>query len=361
MLLLDGSAALAASAAPSHDAWSSAIARRGLDPALVPNPIDVTPEVKAAAAAVTGAAGGTIEELKRIQAALFDKTKFTFDYDAGLTETASEALASGHGNCVSFTNLFIAMGRARGLKVRAGYMTPHDNGRRRGDLVVLSTHVVAMYPLHDRFVVFDFYRVREDPTTQIRLLDDFELAALYVNNRAVEALAAGRYDLAADRLAAVLKLFPDFAAGYANLGVLERRRGDVAGALDAYRHALEIDPKDPGISSNLAALYMSLGRVREAKAAVLLADWRRATPFTLLARGDLEAVDGRYKSALRFYRQAARRDPKLAEPHAAMARVALATGRLDDARREVALAMALDPGNDEAAKILPPEDGDASR
>jgi Flp pilus assembly protein TadD len=99
------------------------------------------------------------------------------------------------------------------------------------------------------------------------LLDDFELAALYVNNRAVEALSRGDYAAAESGLAAVVRLAPKFVGAHGNLGVLRRRRGDVDGALDAYRTALAIDPRNPAVLANLATLYRGMGREREARSA----------------------------------------------------------------------------------------------
>jgi tetratricopeptide (TPR) repeat protein len=342
----------AASAGERDDAWSKAVARRGIDPADVENPIAVTLEIKSAAQMLAGGGSGTVDRLRRLQRALFDESRFTFDYEAGLTQTATEALRSRHGNCVAFTNLFIAMARSLGLRVNAGYIEPPGHGDRRGDLVYLSTHVVALHQLHDRFVVFDFYRTGERAKTNISLLSDLELAALYLNNRAVDALAAGDYALAERRLDAVLKLAPEFAAAQGNLGVLRRRRGDVSGALAAYRRALELAPRNPAILGNLAALYVGLGREREAKAALELADLSIATPYTILARGDLEAVDGRVDDALRFYRRAARLDPTIPDPLVSIARLARASGRLDLARRFAERAVRLDPGNLEARGIL---------
>ena len=339
-------------ATQAADSWTKALVRRGIDPAQVENPIAVTPEIKAAANSFSGGGGGTVDQLKRMQSALFDTTRFTFDYDAGLTETAAEALASGRGNCVAFTNLFIAMARSRGLRVKAGYIQPRGTSEKRGDLIYLNTHVVAIYPLHDRYVVFDFYRTREDPSRSIRLLDDFELAALYVNNHAVYALSAGDYALAEARLIAVLKLAPGFAAAEGNLGVLLRRRGDIPGALDAYRRALALAPRDPSILGNLAALYTGLGREREARAALTLADLSLATPYTILARGDLEAADGRVEEALRYYRRAARLDATLPDPQVSIARLLRAAGRFVEARRAAERAVRLDPDNGEAKTIL---------
>ena len=341
-----------ATAALGADPWSKAIAKRGLDPAVVVNPIAITPEIRAAADRFAGSVGGTVDQLKRIQGAIYDASRFSFDYDAETTLTAAEALAARRGNCVAFTNLFIAMARARGLPVKAGYMTPRTLGRRRGDLVYVSTHVVAVYQLHDRAVVFDFYRMREDPSARIRLLDDFELAALYLNNRAVAALSLEEYASAGARLDAVLKLAPDFAPAYGNLGVLRRRTGDIPGALEAYRRALELSPRDPAILGNLAALYYGIGREREAKDALRLADLGVATPYVILARGDLEAADGRVETALRYYRKAARLDPSIAEPPMAIARLALTSGKPQEARRAALRALKLDPENVEAQAII---------
>lgn len=351
-LLLGRLILAAAAAAHAADPWSKMLVKRGVDPALVANPIEITPEIRTAADTFAGAGIGTIDQLRRIQSSLYDGSRFSFDYDADETLTAAETLAAGRGNCVAFTSLFIAMARARGLPVKAGYMTPRTAGQKRGDLVYVRTHVVAVYQLHDRAVIFDFYRTREDPSTRIRLLDDIELAALYVNNLAVTSLSEGDYTLAGARLDAVLKLAPEFAPAYANLGVLRRRAGDVPGALDAYRHALSLAPKDPAVLGNLASLYYGIGREREARAALKLADLNVATPYVILARGDLEAADGKPDAALRFYRKAARLDPKIVEPQLSIARAARAVGRRDDARRAAARALKIDPGNPEAEEIL---------
>ena len=340
-----------AAGSPGSDGWSKALRKRGLDPAAIPNPIAVTPDIERAADAYSGGGRGTVEQLHRIQRALFDDRHFTFDYESALTYTAAEALAARRGNCVSFTNLFIAMARSRGMRVRAGYVRPHGTAEKRGDLVYVSTHVVAVYGLFDKAVIFDFYRTRGDPGASIRLLDDFELAALYVNNRAVEAMSGGDLEAAERGFDAVVKLAPRFAAAYGNLGVLRRRRGDVAGALDAYGKALALEPRDPAVLGNLAALYFGLGREREARAALAAADLRVATPFTILARGDIEAAGGRVAEALKLYRRAARQAPDLAEPYVAIARLEWTRGRVAEARRALARALKLAPEDPEAVAL----------
>jgi tetratricopeptide (TPR) repeat protein len=336
----------------AETAWARALTRRGVDPALLPDPIAVTPPIESAAREYAGAGLGDVDKLRRIQAALFDSSKFTFVYDAGATFTASEALAARRGNCVAITNLFIAMARSRGIRVKAGFITPHSVGEKRGDLVYVTAHVVAVFFNFHEYVVFDFYRVREDPNIKIRVLEDLELGALYLNNRAVEDLGRGDYAHAESEFEAVVRLAPEFAAAHGNLGVVKRRLGDVPGALDAYRRALALEPRNPAILGNLSALYTALGRDREARAALDLADLSLATAYTILARGDLEAADGRPDDALRYYRRAARLGPHLPEPQIAIARLERSRGRADEARRAALRALRLAPANDDARALV---------
>jgi tetratricopeptide (TPR) repeat protein len=336
----------------SEDPWDRALRKRGVDPALLPNPIAITPEIEAATREYVGGGGGQIDQLRRIQSALFDTSKFTFVYDPGATYSAAEAMRERRGNCVAITNLFVTMARAAGIRVKAGLITPHSVGEKRGDLVYVAAHVVAVFYNFHEYVVFDFYRMREDPNMKIRLLDDLELAALYLNNRAVDSLSREDYARAEEEFEAVVRLAPDFAPGLGNLGVVRRRRGNIDGALDAYRRALEIDPRNPSILGNLAALYTAIGREREAKAALALADLNLATPYTILARGDLEAADGHVDEARKLYRKAARAGPRLPEPQMALARLERSAGRPSEARRAAQRAARLAPDSAEARALL---------
>jgi tetratricopeptide (TPR) repeat protein len=148
-----------------------------------------------------------------------------------------------------------------------------------------------------------------------------------------------------------IHLAPAFTALYGNLGVARRMGGDPDGALDAYRRALEIDAGNPTILNNLANLYHSLGREEEARAALKAADLSAATPFVLIARGDLELAQGNVKKALRLYRRAHRAAPNLPEPLVAIARVELERGRSRVARKALDAALERDPENARAKRL----------
>ena len=343
-------AVLAISLPAQADPWTRTLEKKGIDPADVPNPIAISPEVERTARQWAGGGGGEVDQLRRIQSALYDPARFNLVYDSGTTLTATEALAAGRGNCVTSTSLFIALARARGIRVRAGYVTPRSIGEKKGDLVFVTTHVVAVFENFQRSVVFDFYRESEESSI-VSLIDDLTLAALYLNNRAVDRLSRGDLDAAERDFDIVVKLAPQLIAAHANLGVLRRRRGDVSGAFDAYRRALALDSDNPVVLGNLAALYASLGRTRDAKAALELADLGEATPYTILARGDLELADGRFDDALKLYRRAARAGPRLPEPYVAIARLERARGRPAEARRAIDRALRLVPGHAEATSL----------
>ncbi|HJQ96744.1 MAG TPA: hypothetical protein VJ826_00445, partial [Candidatus Polarisedimenticolaceae bacterium] len=65
-------AGLAIAPASHADAWERALERKGIAPAAVPNPIEVTPRVAETARAWAGGGGGEVDQLRRLQAALYD-------------------------------------------------------------------------------------------------------------------------------------------------------------------------------------------------------------------------------------------------------------------------------------------------
>ena len=283
---------------------------------------------------------------------MFDGGTFVFDYDTDLSLTAAEAFQAGRGNCVFFTNLFIALGRSRGIPVRLALLEREPRSEREGDLVLVNTHVVAAYAHSGKLTVYDFYRLRRDEVRGIRLLDDIWVTGIYLNNLAVRKLRAGDLEGAAAGLDQALRLVPNFVGALGNLGVVRRRQGDLDGAFDAYRRALELSPRDATVLGNLATLYTGLGRPREAAAALRSADLRSsASPWALLVRGDLEAADGNAEAALSWYRKARRIAPDLAEVWAAIAQAEAARGRSKSALKAATRALELEPENEAASKV----------
>ena len=150
-----------ATAALGADPWSKAIAKRGLDPAVVVNPIAITPRSGPRPTGLPGSVGGDGGPAEAHPGRDLRRIPFFVRLRRRNDAHGCGGAAARRGNRVAFTNLFIAMAARRGLPVKAGYMTPRTLGRRRGDLVYVSTQCRRRVLAHDRAVVFDFYRMRK--------------------------------------------------------------------------------------------------------------------------------------------------------------------------------------------------------
>jgi Flp pilus assembly protein TadD len=330
--------------------WTAELTRRGVDVRQVPNPLAVSDAIQKVADDLAGI-GAPDERLRRLQAALFDDRIFPFHYANRGTYTASEAFAHREGNCLSFTNLFVAMGRSIGIPVTTALVRRVLASEREGDLIIVNNHVVAAYAYGTDWHYFDFDRRPHEQPKAYQPLDDLWITALYLNNRGADELRAGHPDIAVRHFEYAAKLASGFAPAWGNVGVARRRTGDIDGALDAYTQALAISADDPTILSNLASLYRFMGRESEAETALKAANLSAATPHVLIVRGDLELAQGRTKNAIKLYRRARSLAPKLADPWVALARAELARSRPDAARKDLKKALALEPNQTEAIML----------
>ena len=321
----------------------------GLDPAEVIDPVAYSGEMADVARAAAGE-GSERERLRRLQEFLADGERFPFEYESTATYGAEETYRLRRGNCVSFTSLFVALGRSLGIPLRAALIA-RGEAEQEQDLVVVNTHMVAALRKPGALTIYDFAREGDRPISGLELIDDVWLSAVYLNNWGTEKLLRGELQEARKDLELAIRLAPGFLAPYGNLGVARRMAGDPEVALEVYRRALEIDAHSPTILNNLATLYHSLGREEEAAAALRAADLSGATPFVLIARGDLELANGEVKKALRLYRRAHRMAPELPEPLVAIARLELERERPRAARQVLDRALERDPENAGARRL----------
>ncbi len=351
-------AAGSAAAAPRGDGtpaladWSRALAARGIDPDRVPDPFAIDDTMRATAIAVAGE-GSARQRLTRLQAFLFDPGEFEFRYEQRDTRTASEAFHARAGNCVAFTNLFIALGRAAGIPLSAGVRYRRSGGEIEGSLVVLHNHVVAVFRDDVGMTIYDFNRQASGPILGFEVVDDLSAAGLYVNNLAVDALRAGDLAEARRLLETVVRLAPRFAAGYANLGVVRRRSGDVAGALEAYAcaSALGSHMPVPGLRANLSALLGEIVKRRLERGGWTRSDVPTDSLEGRMLHGDMALSIGNFRRARVWYRRASKLDPSVAAPWVSLARLRMLNGKPGAARRALEQALARAP-DDRGARAI---------
>lgn len=335
------SLALLALAACSHgvttmgrDEVAQALYERGLDPARVVFPHGINDEMRAWAVRATEGAHSQVERLLRLQEQLLDPQELPIRYQWGYTGTAVEVFEDRQANCLAFTNLFVGMARELGVDVYYLGVDDVESYRREGDLVVVSDHIAVGYgALADRRI-FDFSENPPDDYHNFTRLSDLTAIAMFHSNRGAEALQAGLVDAAVGWLETAVRIDPQLANGWVNLGVALRRRGDHAAAEEAYRKALEISPRTYSAYQNLASLLRLLRRHDEARAyEELLAASPSRNPFTYVSLGDVSLLSGRVGEAEKLYRRAVKLNPGDADAYAALGQLAAASGNLRTAHK----------------------------
>ena len=123
------------------------LSARGLDPAVIIVPFEITDEMRAWAHAHVPEGTPMEQRLDRLLAAMIGPMQLK--YEVGSTATAREAFETRRANCLAFTSLFV--GLARELGIPAFYLDVEDVERfeKDGDLMVVSGHVSAGYDIGD--------------------------------------------------------------------------------------------------------------------------------------------------------------------------------------------------------------------
>ena len=213
-------------------------------------------------------------------AALYSRGQLKLEYDSSRTRTAAEAFDARAGNCLSLVVMTAAFAKELGLQVRYQSAYVDETWSRNGNLLLRSGHVnVTLGPkLQDRgsrarAITIDFLPSHEAQNLRAAEIPEQTIVAMFMNNRAVEAIVHGQLDDAYAWTRAALQRSPDFLPAYNTLGIVYTRRGHKDLAEASFRHVLERDPKHTRAMANLAEIYAGDGR--EAEAAALRADLAR--------------------------------------------------------------------------------------
>ncbi len=308
--------------------WKTAVHARGIDPANAVYPFDATPEMQSWAQEMMEGAGsaGPLKRLKILQTALFDRENFDFEYDSLLTLSGEQAFAQRRGNCMAFTALFISLARSLGIPTVLVSVQKVPDVQRVDGLVIVNRHVVAGYRGPNELNLFDFYVTSSAPPIHQRIISDVRASAMHHTNSGGAALRAGDLVEARHHFEMSVKLAPEWAPGWVNLGVVEYREGRAAEALNAYAKALEAEPSNSSAFTNIAGIHRDRGHNEAARAAMVAAARQTRNPFTLIAIADIEMHNGNLGKARSYLRRARWWFSSEPEVYAAMARLARIEG-----------------------------------
>ncbi len=251
-------------------------------------------------------------KLHQLVSAIIGADTFGVEYD-DRTRTAAETFRIRRGNCLSFSNMFVAMARDVGLHVEFEEVDIPPDWTLDKDTFVLNQHVNVRVDLQPTGVrVVDFNIGDFKTSYEMRRISDTRALAHYYNNIGVERMQAGD---TVSALSCFRRAIADnegqFSPAWVNLGTLYLRNGHPAHAEAAYLQALKASSSDLVAMSNLARLYERRGdreRAAAYKKRVIYHRWRNPYYRYELAR---QAYLGQqYDAAIGHLKYAIHQRPK---------------------------------------------------
>lgn len=277
--------------------------------------------------------------LERLLHAMLMSGLFSLDYQSEMTLTAKETFHRGVGNCLAFTNLFVAL--AREARLRVQYQQVQAPAMWSGDAqtFVFNQHVnvlvrgVSTGRHTPRNQVIDFNQPDFRGRHPQRPISDAELDALFYNNLGAESLQEGAHRVAMVYFLKALRVHGDSPETWTNLGVLYRRHDHLEHAESAFHRALLSDPQYKPAMSNLVRLFehRELPELAEEYRGRIRRHQER-NPFHHYAQAETAHASGQHDEALAAVDRALRlrRDEHIF--HFLRARILASTGRLEDSR-----------------------------
>jgi Flp pilus assembly protein TadD len=266
--------------------------------------------------------GSDYEKLRALLFSLRATGRFDLIYDER-TRTAAETFEDRRGNCLSFTNMFVALAREVHLPVSFQEVDVPPTWVREGESVIVNRHIdvaVQLDLIGEHVVDFNMSDFRSVYPRR-RVSDARGLAHFYSNIGAERMLAHDtRGALAA--FATAIAQDPGFAPPWNNLGLLYLRAGVRDFAEAAWRHARVLSAADLSVMSNLVHLYDVQGRAEESQHFRREVErYRMKNPYYRYWLAQRALEDGNYKESLAQVKSAIRAQPEDDSFYALLAQV----------------------------------------
>jgi Flp pilus assembly protein TadD len=256
------------------------------------------------------------------------------EYDNFKTSTAQDTFITREGNCMSFTNLFIALAREAGLRVDYQEVEIPSTWASKDGSWLFNKHINALVRMPDWDQVVDFNMDDFDADYPRRRISDNAATARYHNNQGVHWMGEGDPSKAFLHIREALQRDPDTSYFWTNLGVLYKRQGEQELAERALLVAIDID-QEPAAVSNLARLYQKQGKLELAAAYEAQArSFRNKNPYYLYHSAGEAYREASYGEAKDLLRRAIMLHDGEHQFHRLLGLAYLQLGQIEDAQEQ---------------------------
>ncbi len=246
--------------------------------------------------------GATREvKLDKLFSAISLNPDYKIQYDPMATLTAADTFAKRRGNCLAFSAMFIALAREAGLEANFQQVDVPPTWDALSDEVLIQyRHVNVKVKLRDdNEGVIDFRVDRYSETFPRKIISDNQGVALYYSNLSMQYVVANDYDRALVASVKAIEADPDTAFIWNNMGIVQRRLGNLALAETSYRQALKLDPYHWSALGNLAYVYDKYGRTDRANELRQLSNnYKLRDPYYRYALAQYSYRRGEYQEAI---------------------------------------------------------------
>lgn len=284
--------------------------------------------------------------------ALYTKGRLQLDYDSEITRTAAEAFDARRGNCMSLVLMTAAFARHLQMPVRFNSVYLEESWTRANGIFFVAGHVnislgrpqmlgphVTVYG-EPELLTIDFLPPDQIRRNRSRAVDESTILAMFMNNRAAEALSAGQVDDAYWWARAAIQTDSRWLAAYNTLAVLYRRKGLHSQAEATLRLVLEREPLNLQAMSNMILILTDQDRRKEAEVySNQLAQIQPVPPYKFFDDGVAAMKAGEYAAARQFFRKEVARAAYVPEFHFWLALANYGLGDVGAAHGEIAKAL----------------------
>lgn len=287
--------------------------------------------------------------------AMLDPYILDFTYDPSVTMTAKEAFRTRRGNCLTFSNMFIAMARHAGLNAWYREVEIDPEWNSIDETLLVSLHVNAATRDRGKEYVIDVSRRRPREGERHRTISDREAEAQFYNNLGAHALVANDLPMAYAYFRKANETLPGLAFIWSNLGVVLNRNGQVEDAILAYQTALELDIRHSVSLNNLYTIYEEQGDLEAAESmAEQVEKNRRHNPYYIHYLAEVAFSERLFDEALDYANRAVRLEDSEYRFYYTLAQLQYQTGKNRRAESNLARARLLAPEWVEAGELVLP-------